>query len=104
MAVGRARGRPPDFRDLFEGQAAPQMSDDDFALFQGKRLELGRRHFGVGRIGPSGEGIPWNQLFKPAADCDSWRRRRLAAFAELMAPLRTTRKSQAAGLAGSPPC
>ncbi len=41
----------------FEGQAAPEMGDDDFALFQRQRMKFGRCQFGVGRIGPGDERI-----------------------------------------------
>ena len=96
---GAGRG-PRDLPDLLEREPAPHMGHDHLPLIEGQPLQLG---FGDGRVEPAsgrfGTGGARNQLLEEAA-CVSWRRRRRAATAALIAPFRTARNSQAAGLSG----
>ena len=91
--AGRDADQPA---DLLEREAAPEMGDDDFAFLDRQRFQGGGRGFAVERgvflrgepCGPAGGDFG---LMAPPSAFGAGRAR---------APLRTTRKSHAAGWFG----
>ena len=87
-----------------EGQAAPKVSDDHLALLQRQHLKFRSRGFGIESIRMRARCYPPETRSWPQRLRTHGVDRRPAAVAALIAPLRTTRNSQAAGLSGKPPC